>query len=54
LRQCEAAKKVEEFVSVMLGADASDPVAADRALSAAAELEVQLFTELRSHVDALQ
>lgn len=49
-----AADKVAELAVTMLSEDVSSPAGADKALAAAAEIEVQLFTELKSHLATLE
>lgn len=49
-----AAEAVKELSLSMMKADPSVPREADAALTAAAEIEVQLFTELKSHLETLE
>lgn len=49
-----AGEKVAELLETMMRADPESPDGADRALTAATEIEVQLFTELKSHLQTLQ
>lgn len=49
-----AAEAVKELTDSMMKTDLSEPTEADAALSAATEIEVQLFTELKSHLETLE
>lgn len=49
-----ASEKVAALLEVMIEADARSPTGADEALTVAAEIEVQLFTELKSHLRSLE
>lgn len=49
-----AAEQVNGLLEAMMRTNPESPGGADEALTAAAEIEVQLFTELRSHLETLE
>lgn len=49
-----AAEAVKKLLLSMMRKDPAVPPESDAALSAAAEIEVQLFTELKSHLETLE
>lgn len=49
-----AAETVREELDQLLAADLDDPQAADAALQNAANITVQLFTELKQHLESLE
>jgi hypothetical protein len=49
-----AARSAERCVEELLSLDPSKPDQADRAVKVAADVEVQLFTELKTHLESLR
>jgi hypothetical protein len=49
-----AADQVKALVERMTECDPATALGADQALTAASEIEVQLFTELKSHLETLE
>ena len=49
-----AAEAVKALTDSMMKTNPSKPTEAETALSAAAKIEVQLFTELKSHLETLE